>query len=219
VSRHTPSPSRRASLTRTRAACADRVFRMSRRTRTLRASCAYVVTASSEAHVCRYPTTAMPYTQMGAIGQQLRSLLNSNGLSGVRVIGYEHNWVRDARINIRRVLITLCRTTRGRTPCPLYALPGCRVCGYRPNAAIRRWVSRPRSRLRSPEVRSRRHAYELIPNPALQLRFTAMAARSRTRTHFTRRGRVRRSTSPSAPARSAPTVCPPRLHERLKSSL
>ncbi|PPQ98667.1 hypothetical protein CVT26_013813 [Gymnopilus dilepis] len=39
-----------------------------------------------------YPTCTMTPTVMGQIGTSLRSLLNSNGLSGVQIIGYEHNW-------------------------------------------------------------------------------------------------------------------------------
>ncbi|KAF5370547.1 hypothetical protein D9757_010139 [Collybiopsis confluens] len=39
-----------------------------------------------------YPTCTMTPDVEAQIGSTLRSLLNSNGLSGVRVIGYEHNW-------------------------------------------------------------------------------------------------------------------------------
>ncbi|KAL4254382.1 glycosyl hydrolase 30 family protein [Pleurotus pulmonarius] len=39
-----------------------------------------------------YPTCFMTPTVEGQIGTGLRSLLNSNGLSGVKVIGFEHNW-------------------------------------------------------------------------------------------------------------------------------
>ncbi|KAF8595136.1 glycoside hydrolase family 30 protein [Ceratobasidium sp. AG-I] len=40
-----------------------------------------------------YPTTSMPYTQEAAIGQALRPLLDNNGYSAVKIIGFEHNWV------------------------------------------------------------------------------------------------------------------------------
>jgi hypothetical protein len=36
----------------------------------------------------------MSYQQMGQIGTALRTLLNKNGYTNVRIIGYEHNWVR-----------------------------------------------------------------------------------------------------------------------------
>ncbi|KAG9086493.1 hypothetical protein FS749_003610 [Ceratobasidium sp. UAMH 11750] len=39
-----------------------------------------------------YPTTSMPYTQEAAIGQALRPLLDNNGFSAVKIIGFEHNW-------------------------------------------------------------------------------------------------------------------------------
>ncbi|KAG8796032.1 hypothetical protein FRC12_005822, partial [Ceratobasidium sp. 428] len=39
-----------------------------------------------------YPTTNIPYSQEAAIGQALRPLLDSNGFSAVKIIGYEHNW-------------------------------------------------------------------------------------------------------------------------------
>ncbi|TFK70756.1 glycoside hydrolase [Pluteus cervinus] len=39
-----------------------------------------------------YPTCKMTATIEGQIGAGLRSLLNSNGLSAVKVVGYEHNW-------------------------------------------------------------------------------------------------------------------------------
>lgn len=40
-----------------------------------------------------YPTCTMTPDVMGQIGTSLRTLLNNNGLSSVKVIGYEHNWV------------------------------------------------------------------------------------------------------------------------------
>ncbi|KAJ7581883.1 glycoside hydrolase superfamily, partial [Mycena floridula] len=40
-----------------------------------------------------YPTCSMTPAVEGQIGTSLRTLLNNNGLSSVKVIGYEHNWV------------------------------------------------------------------------------------------------------------------------------
>ncbi|QRV81536.1 glycoside hydrolase family 30 protein [Ceratobasidium sp. AG-Ba] len=39
-----------------------------------------------------YPTTSMPYTQEAVVGQALRPLLDNNGVSSVKIIGFEHNW-------------------------------------------------------------------------------------------------------------------------------
>ncbi|ELU37959.1 glycoside hydrolase family 30 protein [Rhizoctonia solani AG-1 IA] len=39
-----------------------------------------------------YPTTKMSASQEAAIGQALRPLLNNNGFSSVKIIGFEHNW-------------------------------------------------------------------------------------------------------------------------------
>ncbi|KAG6868840.1 hypothetical protein C0993_009377 [Termitomyces sp. T159_Od127] len=39
-----------------------------------------------------YPTSTLTPAVEGQIGTALRTLLNNNGLSNVRVIGYEHNW-------------------------------------------------------------------------------------------------------------------------------
>ncbi|KAF8705554.1 glycosyl hydrolase 30 family, partial [Rhizoctonia solani] len=39
-----------------------------------------------------YPTTKMLASQEAAIGQALRPLLNNNGFSSVKIIGFEHNW-------------------------------------------------------------------------------------------------------------------------------
>ncbi|KAF9485722.1 glycoside hydrolase [Pholiota conissans] len=39
-----------------------------------------------------YPTCTMSADVEGQIGTSLRSLLNSNGLSSVKIVGYEHNW-------------------------------------------------------------------------------------------------------------------------------
>ncbi|TDL27029.1 glycoside hydrolase [Rickenella mellea] len=39
-----------------------------------------------------YPSTLISASQEAQIGTQLRTLLNNNGFSGVRIIGYDHNW-------------------------------------------------------------------------------------------------------------------------------
>ncbi|KAF9444952.1 glycoside hydrolase family 30 protein [Macrolepiota fuliginosa MF-IS2] len=39
-----------------------------------------------------YPTCKLTAAQEGQIAQQLRSLLDSNGFSGTKIIGYDHNW-------------------------------------------------------------------------------------------------------------------------------
>ncbi|EIM84383.1 glycoside hydrolase [Stereum hirsutum FP-91666 SS1] len=39
-----------------------------------------------------YPTCTMPVSVMAQIGTALRTLLNNNGLSYVKIIGYDHNW-------------------------------------------------------------------------------------------------------------------------------
>ncbi|KAI0345963.1 glycoside hydrolase [Trametopsis cervina] len=39
-----------------------------------------------------YPTCKISASQEAAIGTTLRSLLNNNGLSSVKIVGYEHNW-------------------------------------------------------------------------------------------------------------------------------
>ncbi|KAF8964806.1 glycoside hydrolase [Flammula alnicola] len=39
-----------------------------------------------------YPTCTMSADVEGQIGTTLRNLLNSNGLSSVKIVGYEHNW-------------------------------------------------------------------------------------------------------------------------------
>ncbi|KIK64378.1 glycoside hydrolase family 30 protein [Collybiopsis luxurians FD-317 M1] len=39
-----------------------------------------------------YPTCTMTPDVEAQIGSSLRALLNANGLSGVKIIGYEHNW-------------------------------------------------------------------------------------------------------------------------------
>ncbi|KAI5121488.1 hypothetical protein M0805_003943 [Coniferiporia weirii] len=39
-----------------------------------------------------YPTALLPVASEAQIGTALRTLLNNNGFSGVRIIGFEHNW-------------------------------------------------------------------------------------------------------------------------------
>ncbi|KAJ6615380.1 glucan endo-1,6-beta-glucosidase [Mycena sp. CBHHK59/15] len=39
-----------------------------------------------------YPTTSMTVAVHAQVGIALRALMNSNGFSGVKLIGYEHNW-------------------------------------------------------------------------------------------------------------------------------
>ncbi|KAF8595142.1 glycoside hydrolase family 30 protein [Ceratobasidium sp. AG-I] len=39
-----------------------------------------------------YPSALMPYNQEAAIGQALRPLLDNNGFSSVKIVGFEHNW-------------------------------------------------------------------------------------------------------------------------------
>ncbi|EIM84370.1 glycoside hydrolase [Stereum hirsutum FP-91666 SS1] len=39
-----------------------------------------------------YPSVSMPVATMAAIGEAVRTLMNSNGFSSVKLIGYEHNW-------------------------------------------------------------------------------------------------------------------------------
>lgn len=39
-----------------------------------------------------YPTALVSVAQEAQIGTALRTLLNNNGFSGVKIIGYEHNW-------------------------------------------------------------------------------------------------------------------------------
>ncbi|KAI0027735.1 glycoside hydrolase [Vararia minispora EC-137] len=39
-----------------------------------------------------YPTCSMPANIMAQIGTALRTLLNNNGFSSVKLIGYDHNW-------------------------------------------------------------------------------------------------------------------------------
>ncbi|KAI8994205.1 glycoside hydrolase [Trametes punicea] len=40
-----------------------------------------------------YPTCIMTPAQEAAVAKTLRSLMDSNGFSGVKIIGYDHNWI------------------------------------------------------------------------------------------------------------------------------
>ena len=39
-----------------------------------------------------YPTMLLPVSQAAIVGQTLRTLLDSNGFTDVKIIGFEHNW-------------------------------------------------------------------------------------------------------------------------------
>ncbi|KNZ71597.1 Endo-1,6-beta-D-glucanase, partial [Termitomyces sp. J132] len=54
----------------------------------------YAISAQNEPQNSNptYPTSTLTPAIEGQIGAALRTLLNNNGLSSVRVIGYEHNW-------------------------------------------------------------------------------------------------------------------------------
>jgi O-glycosyl hydrolase len=43
-----------------------------------------------------YPSMKMSSDDMGQVGNELRSLLDKNNLKDLKIIGYEHNWVRCA---------------------------------------------------------------------------------------------------------------------------
>jgi len=45
----------------------------------------------------------MPVTTEAQIGLALRTLLNNNSFSGVKIIGYEHNWVDAANYPVQLV--------------------------------------------------------------------------------------------------------------------
>jgi O-glycosyl hydrolase len=54
----------------------------------------YAVSLQNEPHACStsYPTMLMSSDQEAQLGGQLRTLLNQNGLSQVKILGWEHNW-------------------------------------------------------------------------------------------------------------------------------
>ena len=54
-----------------------------------------------------YPTMLLPVAQEAKVGTALRSLLNSNGLSSVKIIGYDHNWDNAATYPVQLVRYTL----------------------------------------------------------------------------------------------------------------
>ena len=39
-----------------------------------------------------YPTCSFTAAQEAAVAKALRTLLNNNGFSAVKIVGYEHNW-------------------------------------------------------------------------------------------------------------------------------
>jgi hypothetical protein len=39
-----------------------------------------------------YPTCKVSASQEASVGNTLRSLMNNNGFSNTKLIGYEHNW-------------------------------------------------------------------------------------------------------------------------------
>lgn len=39
-----------------------------------------------------YPTMLLPVSQAASVGQTLRTLLDSNGFTDIKIIGFEHNW-------------------------------------------------------------------------------------------------------------------------------
>ncbi|KAG6908879.1 hypothetical protein DXG01_002953 [Tephrocybe rancida] len=50
-----------------------------------------------------YPTSTLTPAVEGQIGTGLRTLLNNNGLSGVKIVGYEHNWVNGGTYPVQLV--------------------------------------------------------------------------------------------------------------------
>jgi O-glycosyl hydrolase len=50
-----------------------------------------------------YPTMLLPVAQEALVGEVLRTLLNSNGFSDVRLIGYDHNWDNAATYPVQLV--------------------------------------------------------------------------------------------------------------------
>jgi hypothetical protein len=88
-----------------------------------------------------YPTCKMSVDDMGQIGTALRKQLNNGGMSAVKIIGYEHNWVHSPHakhvinIDIRcsgqcRFLpcsahaeVWLCVLRRCSTPLPSFQRP------------------------------------------------------------------------------------------------
>ncbi|KAG0708400.1 glycoside hydrolase family 30 protein [Suillus ampliporus] len=48
-----------------------------------------------------YPSCSMPVATEAQIGLALRTLLNDNGFSAVKIIGYEHNWVDAANYPVQ----------------------------------------------------------------------------------------------------------------------
>jgi hypothetical protein len=61
-----------------------------------------------------YPTCAMTPSVEGQIGNALRTLLNNNGFSATKIIGYEHNWNNAGAYPVQLV-----------HSCPLLPIGGC----------------------------------------------------------------------------------------------
>lgn len=56
-----------------------------------------------------YPTMLLPASQEALVGKALRSLLDSNGFSDVKLIGYDHNWDNAGTYPIQLVCIYYSR--------------------------------------------------------------------------------------------------------------
>jgi len=54
----------------------------------------------------------MPVSTEGPIGIALRTMLDGNGFSSVKIIGYEHNWVDAANYPVQLVRFTILSTCR-----------------------------------------------------------------------------------------------------------
>lgn len=56
-----------------------------------------------------YPTCVFTADQEAAVAKSLRNLLDNSGFTGVKIVGYEHNWDNTAYPkNVVRLLFTLC---------------------------------------------------------------------------------------------------------------
>jgi O-glycosyl hydrolase len=53
-----------------------------------------------------YPTMLLPSAQEALVGKVLRTLLDSNGFSDVKLIGYDHNWDNAGTYPVQ--LVRLC---------------------------------------------------------------------------------------------------------------
>lgn len=50
-----------------------------------------------------YPSCSMPVSVEAKLGIALRSLMDSNGFSSTKIIGYEHNWADAANYPVQLV--------------------------------------------------------------------------------------------------------------------